>query len=289
MNARQRGLALISVLLVMSLALLITAGLLRSHLLVVQSSALQFHQLQMRQLALAGETWALQLLHNFERDEHKTVNLAQEWAVSTPRFVQEGGDIRVSIEDLTGRFNLNALFRNGQVDQVTLARWARLLEQLKISSLDIDTMRASASVGGLSDVSQMRLLPGVDGEVLRKLQPWVVLLPLDASLNINTAPAPLLMTLEGVTPAIANALVKQRPAQGYNSVQAFTEDPLLNGLGVASHGLGVSSQWFRITVEVALGQSQLRLVSDVERDLKSHHLIILQRRLLAPLMSESAP
>lgn len=45
MNGRQRGIALISVLLVMSLALLITGGLLRSHHLSLQSSGQQLLQI----------------------------------------------------------------------------------------------------------------------------------------------------------------------------------------------------------------------------------------------------
>lgn len=283
MNARQRGVALISVLLIMSLALLITAGMLRNHRLLVQSSAQQLHQVQLRQLGFSGEAWAMQLLRNPELDEQKTINLAQEWARAKPPFEAGYGEIRVSIEDLAGRFNLNTLFKSGQVDQVTLARWSRLLARLEIAPLDLQT---STPAGGLSDLSQLRLLPGVDGEVIRRLKPWVALLPKDASLNINTAPAQLLMTLEGMTPAIAEAVVSQRPAQGYRSAQAFTEDPLLSGLGLSSHGLGVNSRWFRITVQVALGQSHLRLVTDVERDLKSRQINILQRRLLAPLKSE---
>lgn len=286
MNARQRGVALISVLLIMSLALLATAAMLRSHRLVVQSSALQLHQMQLRQLGLAGETWALQLLQDPELDAQKTINLAQEWARSKPPFEVQDGEVQVSIEDLAGRFNLNALFKEGQVDQVTQERWSRLLERLKIPALDLQALQTSSPAGGLSDLSQLRLLPGIDGEVLRRLQPWVALLPKDASLNINTAPALMLMTLEGMTASIAEAVVSQRPASIYRSVQAFTQDPLLSGLGLSSHGLGVSSRWFRITVQVALGQSHLRLVTDVERDLKSRRLKILQRRLLAPLKGD---
>ncbi|MDD2058606.1 type II secretion system protein GspK [Pseudomonas sp. GD03860] len=282
MSARQRGVALISVLLVMSLALLITAGMLRSHRLIVHSSAQQLHHVQLRQLGLAGEGWALQSLGRLAQEEQQTVHLAQAWARATPGFAQEHGEIRVGIEDLAGRFNLNSLFRGGQVDQLTLERWARLLEHLKLPPVDAHALRAAAP-GGLSDVSQLRVLPGIDARVLQQLQPWVAVLPPDASLNINTAPLPVLMTLDGMTLATARQLVMQRPEQGYPSAQAFTQQPLLSGLGVGSHGLGVDSRWFRITVEVALGQRQLRWVADVERDLDSHRLNILQRRLLAPI------
>lgn len=289
MMARQRGVALLSVLLVMSLALLITAGMLRSHRLLVHSSAQQLHQVQLRQLGLAGEAWALQWLHDLAQEDPKVVHLAQAWAQARPTFADGDADIRVRVEDLAGRFNLNTLLRSGQVDQVTQQRWTRLLEHLDLPALDIHELRAAAPPGGLSDVSQLRVLPGVDAQLLQRLQPWVALLPLEASLNVNTAPVPVLMTLQGMTPALAGNLVRQRPADGYGSVQAFTEQPLLSGLGVASHGLGVDSRWFRISVEVALGQRQLQLVTDVERDAKTHQLNILQRRLLASPISESTP
>lgn len=55
MRRNQQGIALITVLLVMSLALLVTAGMLRSHRLALHSSAQQIHQLQLRKLAFAGK------------------------------------------------------------------------------------------------------------------------------------------------------------------------------------------------------------------------------------------
>lgn len=76
------------------------------------------------------------------------------------------------------------------------------------------------------ELSQLRLLPGIDGQTLRRLEAWVALLPKDASLNINTALPQMLATLEGVSPPTAVALASQRPATGYASVQAFTSSPL---------------------------------------------------------------
>ena len=55
---------------------------------------------------------------------------------------------------------------------------------------------------------------------------------------------------------------------------------MLAGVGLSSHGLGIDSRWFRITVQVTQGQRGLRLASDVERDPKSARLKIVQRRVL---------
>lgn len=274
MSGRQRGIALISVLLVMSLALLITSGLLRSHRLSLQSSGQAVQHVHLRQLAMAGETWALLQLRDAARAEQKTVDLTQDWARMTPGFDIEDAQLRVDIEDLGGRFNLNTLLTQGQIDQVTLNRWGRLLELLDLPPLQL------SQVGALQELSQLRLLPGVDGPLLRQLEPWVAVLPAEATLNINTAPALVLRTLDSVEAGVADALVRQRSATAWASAQAFTQDPLLAGVGVSGHGLGTGSRWFRITVQVTQGQSRLRLATDVERDPDTHRFNILQRRLL---------
>ena len=105
MKGGQRGIALISVLLVMSLALLITSGLLRSHRLSLHSSGQTLQHIQMRQLAFAGENWALLRLQDAAQLSPKAVDLTQGWARMTPDFDLEDAQIRVDIEDLAGRFN----------------------------------------------------------------------------------------------------------------------------------------------------------------------------------------
>ncbi|WP_448106056.1 general secretion pathway protein GspK [Pseudomonas azerbaijanoccidentalis] len=275
MRARQRGVALVSVLLVMSLALLIIGGVLRSHRLLLQSSGQQLQQLHLRQLGMAGETWALSLLKAQQKDSDLIPD-------PTPDFDVEDAQIHISIEDLAGRFNLNALLIEGQTDQVTLKRWARLLALLELPDLQLE------QVGALQELSQLRLLPGVDGERLRRLEPWVALLPASAALNINTAPALILRTLDGIEAVETDALLRQRSTTPWPSVQAFTQDPLLSGKGLSSHGLGIDSRWYRITVQVTQGRSRLRLATDVERDAKTRQWNILQRRVLPSNSNEIA-
>lgn len=285
MKQRQQGIALLSVLLVMSLALLLTAGMLRSHQLMVKSSARQVHQVQLRQLALSAEAWAMVTLAATSEDERARVHNGQAWARMSWPFEGQDARITLRVEDLSARFNVNALLGGGQVDQVAEQRWLRLLAALGLPPLDL---RAAGSVAELRELSQLRLLPGIDGATLRQLAPWVALLPKEASLNINTARPRVLAILDGVSLPIAEALAGQRPAAGYASAQAFTDEPLLAGLGVNSHGLGVGSRWFRINVDVHLGASHLRLASEVERDPKTARWRVVQRRFPAPTLSENA-
>lgn len=275
MRKGQRGVALISVLLVMSLALVIIGGVLRSHRLLLQSAGQQLQQLHLRQLGMAGETLGLSLLKAQQKDSDRVPD-------QLPVFDIDDAQVSLDIEDLAGRFNLNAVLIQGQIDQVTLKRWARLLALLELPDWQLE------QVGALRDLSQLRLLPDVVGEQLRRLEPWVALLPADASLNINSAPALILRTLESVETAEADTLLRQRSTAPWPSVQAFTQDPLLSGKGLSSHGLGIDSRWYRITVQVTQGQSRLRLATDVERDPRTRQLTILQRRVLPSNSNEIA-
>lgn len=281
MRRRQRGVALLSVLLVMSLALLLTAGMLRSHHLMLQSSARQLHQLQLRQWALAAEAWAkVTLAANVDLPQR--VHPGQDWAHLRWPFETDGAQVRVHIEDLCGRFNINALLGEGQVDEVVRQRWSRLLDSLALPALEL------SANGTVQELSQLRVLPGISHEFLRRLEPWVAVLPRDAALNINTAPAPVLAALEGMSMATADALIKQRPDDGYASAQAFTRDPLVAGLGLSSQGLGIGCRWFRVSVDVRQGTSHLRMASEVEHERKTGRWRVVQRRFLPPTSSEIA-
>ena len=284
MRKAQQGIALLTVLLVMSLALLITAGMLRSHRLALHGSAQQMHQLQLRQLSIAGESWGRQRLRDMLVDPKAVVAAGQGWATGTPALDSENARIEVQIEDLAGRFDMTALLGKAPVDEVIAQRWLRLQTLLEVTPVPASTLQGLS----LSDISQLRQVPGVDARWLTRMQPWLALLGSGGLLNINTASATLLATLEGVTPDMARRLVAERPLQGYASVQDFTFVPALIGLGVQSQGLGIGSRWFRITTEVRLGQSRLRLESDMARNLETGKWHLLQRRFLAPQHSESS-
>lgn len=284
MRRGQQGIALITVLLVMSLALLITAGMLRSQRLSLHSNAQQIHQLQLRQLGFAGEAWARQRLRTLVPDPKAAVAAGQAWANGQPNLAIDDGQIDVEIEDLSGRFNITALLTKSPADEVMVQRWLRLQTQLKVPLLDASALQGQS----FSDISQLRQVPGVDAQWFARMQPWIVLLDKSATLNINTASATVLATLQDITPNLAHRLVAERPLQGFNSVEDLTFTPALIGLGIQSNGLGINSRWFRITTHVRLGQSRLRLESDVARNLNTGQWHLLQRRFLAPIHSESS-
>ncbi|MBD8575686.1 general secretion pathway protein GspK [Pseudomonas syringae] len=282
MTARhQRGVALISVLLLTSLVLLVTAGLLRSHRLAVQGITGHVQPLPLRQAALMAESRAAQWLQDIDPLHSAVIHPGQAWARQPAPLQLSGLELGLSIEDLGGRFNLSALAGPGEVDPIIAQRWSRLLASLDITPFDLAFLDGAS----LTDTAQLNRVPALHGERLQRLLPWVAVLPRGTALNVNTAPAQVLACLENMTLAHAHTVFGQRPAQGYPDIEAFIRAPAVQGLGVSSHGLGVGSQYMRVTIDVSRADTRLRLVSDLQRVANTRRMRVIQRRLVAPTES----
>ncbi|MGE7957934.1 type II secretion system protein GspK [Pseudomonas sp. NPDC089530] len=281
--ARQRGIALISVLLITSLATLIVSDMLARQRLSLIGSANQMSQQQLWQLALSGEAWARGQLRDDWRDEPepKRVHLGQRWAQNTPVFDIDGGRIRIQLQDLGGRFNLGTL-RTAN-DRISRARYQRLLQTLGLPPHDPGRLPPIRGYDGKplawNDSSELMRLEAVDRAVMERLQSWVRTTP--GALNLNTAPAEVLASLGKLDLAQAVALVQARPADGYKTVQEFLDTPVLKQHELNAQGLDVSSRYFQAVLDVELGDRQLRLISRLRIE-PDAQVSVLQRSLGAP-------
>lgn len=114
MMRRQRGVALITVLLVVAIVTVVCAGLIARQQLAIRASSNQIQARQALQYALGGEALAQGILTRDLKAPGSApgqgVDHPQEaWAQRLPTFPIEQGEITVRIEDLAGRFNLNSL------------------------------------------------------------------------------------------------------------------------------------------------------------------------------------
>jgi len=271
-SARQQGVALITVLLVMTLLTLMVSSMLRSHQGLMGGIRQQIEASRLLQLAYAGERHALGELRQQSDALLQVTHGGQPWARSRALALHEGR-VQLRLEDLSGRFNLAALTARKTLDPVLLKRWQRLCRSLQIEPPALDALAGQP----LLDPTQLRALPGFSAESMARLLPWVVALPPSAALNINTAPARMLGLLEGVDPSVAQRLVEARPEEGYANVQSFLALPQLAILGIQSHGLTTTSRWFRLEVQAALGSRLMYLYSDMEIDLNTHQVRVVRR------------
>ncbi len=293
---RQRGVALITVMLVVAVVTVICAGLIARQQLAIRSSANLLTVRQAWHYALGGETLAKAVLRRDLRqgDPRQPVDHMREaWARPLEPFaLDEAGELRVRIEDPSGRFNLNSLVRGGQANEAAMAQFRRLLLRLEIEQpyaerlqdwLDADQEPSGASGAEdnqyllakpayraanqpLSDVSELRLLLGMSEADYRRLLPYVSALPEDATLNVNTASALVLSSLaDGLTPNVAQGLLAARGNGGFRSVESFLEQPALAGLAVQKQGLAVDSHYFQVVSEVRVVDRRQVLVSSLQR------------------------
>jgi len=278
----QRGVALLSVLLITALVTLVVSNMLaRQRLSLASSSQLVQHQ-QLWQLALSGESWARSQLREDARSEGGLLvtHLGQHWAQAAPAFAIDGGKIHIRIDDLGARLNLNsALVRD---DVISRARYQRLLALAQLKPHDPAALvRPRDRLGRplpLSDLSELRPLPEVDRETLQRLAPLVAAYE-QGPLNLNTASALVLASIEGIDLPTAQTLASSRPGKGYPNVAAFLANPMLQGRDISPRGLSVNSRQFRATIDVELHGQRLRLVSDL-RVISAEQVRVQQRTLL---------
>ena len=294
---RQQGVALITVLLVVAVVTVVCAGMIARQHVAIRSSANLLDTRQAWQYALGGETLAKAVLKRDARggDPRQSIDhLGEDWAKPMQPFaLDEGGVLSVRIEDPSGRFNLNSLVRQQQVDDAAVLRFRRLLLRVGITTpfaerlvdwLD-DNQEPTGSEGAednqyllskpayraadrrLQDVSELRLLFGMTEPEFRRLQPYVSALPADAQLNVNTASAMVLSSLaDGLTPDMAQGVVLARGKEGFASIDAFLAQPGLAGQGIDGQGLAVGTAYFQVISEVRMGERRQVVVSSAHRD-----------------------
>lgn len=310
---RQRGVALVTVLLVVAIVTAISAGLIARQQLAIRGIGNQLVSQQAKQYALGGEALGLAVLARDLKepgsDPLKPVDHPLEaWAKPLPAFPIEQGEIAVRIEDLAGRFNVNSLVQDDKVNKLAVERFRRLLLRLEIQTpyaerlvdwLDKD-QEPTGEFGAednqyllaqppyrtagheMQDASEVRLLLGMSEDDYRQLRPYIAALPAKVPLNVNTASALVLSSLaDSLDAAAAKALMGARGREGYRDVRSFLDQPALAGTGVREAGLAVGSNYFLVRSEVRLDERHEILSSTLQRDSKGE-VRVLRRSMGQP-------
>jgi general secretion pathway protein K len=180
------------------------------------------------------------------------------------------------MEDQQGRFNLNNLVLNGQVNSPQLAIFVRLLRILHLpenlavavadwmDADDIPINTSSVESGyyeslatpyqaanrPLINVNELLRVKGFDRNVLSVLHPFVTALPTRTPINVNTAsPEVMAALVEGLTSEEAYAMVAKRERVYYRNSQDF-QQALPNGMTAPTDMVSVSSEYFTVQARV---------------------------------------
>lgn len=298
---RQRGVALITALLIVALATTTAVAMVSRQQYDIRRTG-NLLQAEQGWLYVQGiEGWAGEILRR-DREDDEVDHLGEEWATILPPIPIDGGVLSGELQDRQGRFNLNNLLRrDGQIDEQALAQFQRLLRAL---SLEPDLAQALADwldgdieprfPGGAEDdiylglerpyrsangplysITELRLLNGMDGESYAALLPHVSALPARTRLNVNTASAEVLMSLhEELSQMDAEQLIDERGEGGYESVDAFLQHPALAGREIPAQRIGVGSDYFVVRSQVQFGRVLLEYQSLLHRDNKGQTQLV---------------
>lgn len=288
MNAhKNKGVALISALIVVALATTAAATLTTSQQLGMRRAENLFSRDQSWQYLVAAEAWVGLLLQR-DAEETDTDHLDEAWAESLPPLPVAGGSLSGQLTDLTGLLNINELITaDGKVSTVQQERVRRLLEALELSTdlLDplidwIDTNNEPFSPSGAEDayylgleqpyrtsnralasISELLLLRGIDAETFDTLSPFLSTINEPVSINVNTAPVEILMSL-GLERGDADLVAEARP---FEKIEDFIEMDEVKKAEISTDGLVVTSSHFLLNAQARIGRSTIKQYSTLRR------------------------
>lgn len=292
--ARQRGVALLTALMIVALVAIVGAGMLTTmNYAMHRSGNLWLHE-QAWWYAVGVESWVAEILRRDAQD-NDTDHLDEVWAQPVDYLPIEGGAISGRVVDMQGRFNLNNL--GGANAETALARFARLVElAAETDTVTAQTVAQSvrdwidadirptlpygtednyylgldppyrAANRPLASITALRAIRGVTPELYNAIAPHVAALPETTPINVNTATPLVLAALDPrLDLGAAEAMVERRSEAPWDSVEAFLQQDALAGLGIPAQGLAVSSGYFLATGEVSVGRIRLPFASLLQR------------------------
>jgi general secretion pathway protein K len=306
---RARGVALIIALVVVALATILATRIGAEGALDQRRGATLLAQEQAFQVALGAEAWAIEILRA-DAESSQRDSLDESWATPLPPIPIEGGTVEGRVEDLQGRFNLNNLIdANGVKNEPMFLVFQRLLVRLQLepkwASLLVDWIDADTVADGMdgaedgfytglsppyrppnrpiTSTSELLALPGFGIDRYRAIQPFVAALPVGTPLNVCTAPGEVLDSLAPALNAFGQdpkqlATNRQKGCFPYAADVKAAIDPHLtpDERRVIEPMLVESTKWFRGTIVVSIGTTELTLYSLFERNPGGYSRVIMR-------------
>lgn len=285
---KQHGAALLTAMLTVALVATLAAGAFWQQWRAVEVEQAQRTQQQMGWILLGAQDWARLILRE-DANAGSVDHLSEPWALplqearlksflNSEAQMDEADNLDQSflsgrISDLQARLNVLNLVNNKKVDADAFEAFGRLFAALglppnQLVALTLQLQNAAQGQGllmpeRLSDLQRF----GLSGPMLQALSPYVTVLPSRTPVNLNTAPAEVLMAvLPGLNAAGAQALVQRRASSHFKSVEeALQAAPDLQPNLQASH-FSVSSRYFEVRGLLRLDKLTVEQLSILERD-----------------------
>ena len=302
MLSRQRGVAVVTALLLTTLAVSIVASLFWQQQVQVRSMENTRLQLQTKWIVRGALDFARLVLRQNGFDQPNWTSLNDPWAtpveetrldeyVERERLQGESYNATLSgrIFDATSRYNLRnftaaqtekpeevAVFRqllvNLQIDPVLAQRAARMLAQTQppppvpLGQEGQQPPPKQPTQYTLTSLDDLRAVEGFTPAVIDKLRDYVIVLPEPTPVNVNTADAPVLgaINLSGLSEG--SALVAKRKTAHWLNKGEF---PKVEGR-TKEDTFDVKSEYFLVRTRVKLDRATLETESLISRKLDGY-------------------
>lgn len=303
LNFREKGVALITVMLILALATILAVSMSTRQQLDIHRSANVFNFEQAYQYVLGAESWAKQILKR-DIEKNKTDNLNEDWAAVLPPLPIEGGQMSGQLEDLQARFNINNLVQDGKVQNLYLERFKRLLRNLELDenmvTPIIDWLDSNEEIGfagaedneylnlspayrtanqAMEDISEILLVKGVDFDDYEKLRPFISVLKSNVAINVNTASAEVLSSIvNDVTLEDANSIIEDRNKEVYEKLDDFLQHPILRQKNINNEGLSVSTNYFQLNSTAQIERISVEYTTILQRESDGNMIVMKRNR-----------
>lgn len=278
--AKQRGMAIISALLIAAVVAVIAGGMLTRQTVFTRS--LEAEQLRVQgQWLLQGSLERSRQMLWEARQKDVLTRLDQPWAYA------QRGTFEGRIEDEQGKFNLRNLVNRQLPDAEQLQSFERLCRTLgvdpavsrRISQRVIGSYEVPAKYPMLRSVDELSAIEGLDPVLLRRLQTYISVLPGQSWVNGNTASAEV---LSAVVPQLslsqAQGLVAERDSgQWFINRGDFVNRLHLPQVAVESVQVGITSEWFRVQGQARREQRRVTIDALLHRPQERQPQVIWSR------------
>jgi general secretion pathway protein K len=306
--SRQRGIALLVAIMLVAMGTMIAASIAYENAMTARRATATFALEESVLVAQAAEALAAFGLREVYRSDRSHTYIGQGWDKPVgPVEVVPDVMLTASLDDMQGRFNLNNLVQpDGTVDQAYFAAFQQLLGSLGIEPkwagyvvdwIDPDIVPTnpegaedSVYLGQappyrtpnmyVTSASELLALPGFGRDRYRKLEPFITALPNGTTINLCTAPGPVLDAFIpgrqefGLDP---EGLAKNRQAAG-TCFPKLSDYQAAGGGGTTANsttspkpgGGGAKfdehSNYFKLTSYVTIGTTEFNLYSLLYQD-----------------------
>lgn len=304
-QSRQHGVAVITALLLTTLAITIVASLFWQQQVQVRSIENQRLQLQKQWILRGALDWARLILR--EDAKYSAIDdLSEPWSVplsdtKLDQYVEDGGAqansgnavLSGAIQDAQARLNLTGLASGGEINATEVGNFERLLTTLRqdpglarAAAQELAASQRQSSTGsangtdsrgnagssasrpiGFAQVDDLLAVPGFTPQVLRPLRDYIIFLPRVTAVNANTASAEVLSAkLPPLSISDANALIASRRNSSFRNLNDLTARLPGTQVSIDGNAVNVSTRFFLVNGRITIREAALQVQGLVERN-----------------------